>query len=109
MNLYHFRYPISGDHSNQLLLVNNNYTHISYVHSRSGMNEQSVVSVYRVYSVGIDNILRYICEVADHSGRAVKGMNCLLPLKHWDRGFESHLRHGYLCAFILRLCYPVCR
>jgi hypothetical protein len=36
-------------------------------------------------------------------------MNRLRPLKHWDRGFESHLRHGYLCAFILCLCCPVCR
>jgi hypothetical protein len=27
-------------------------------------------------------------------------MNCLLPLEHWDRGFESHSRHGCLCAFI---------
>jgi hypothetical protein len=31
------------------------------------------------------------------------------PLKHWDRGFESHLRHGCLCAFTLCLCSPVCR
>jgi hypothetical protein len=23
------------------------------------------------------------------------------PLRHWDHGFESHLRHGYLCTFIL--------
>jgi hypothetical protein len=28
-------------------------------------------------------------------------MNCLRPLKHWDLGFESHLRHECLCAFIL--------
>jgi hypothetical protein len=28
-------------------------------------------------------------------------MNCLCPLKHWDRGFESHLRYGCLYAFIL--------
>jgi hypothetical protein len=26
-------------------------------------------------------------------------MNCLRPLKHWDRGFESHLRHGCLCVY----------
>jgi hypothetical protein len=26
----------------------------------------------------------------------------------WDRGFESHLRHGCQCAFILCLCYPMC-
>jgi hypothetical protein len=28
-------------------------------------------------------------------------MNCLRPLEHWDRGFESHSRHGCLSAFIL--------
>jgi hypothetical protein len=28
---------------------------------------------------------------------------------NWDRGFESHLRHGWLCAFILCSCCPVCR
>jgi hypothetical protein len=33
-------------------------------------------------------------EFADHSGRAVYGMKCLRPLEHWDRGFESHSRHG---------------
>jgi hypothetical protein len=27
----------------------------------------------------------------------------------WDRAFESHLRHGWLCAFILCLCCPLCR
>jgi hypothetical protein len=36
-------------------------------------------------------------------------MNCLCSPKHWDRGFESHSRHGCLCAFILCLCCPVCR
>jgi hypothetical protein len=46
---------------------------------------------------------------ADHSGRAVWGMNCLRPLEHWDRGFESHSRHGCLCAFILCSCCPLCR
>jgi hypothetical protein len=33
-------------------------------------------------------------------------MNCLLPLEHLDRGFESHLRHGCLCALIL--CVVLC-
>jgi hypothetical protein len=28
-------------------------------------------------------------------------MNCIRPLENWNRGFESHLRHGCLCAFIL--------
>jgi hypothetical protein len=37
------------------------------------------------------------------------GMNCLRPLKHWDRGFESHSRHGCLCTFILYLCCPLSR
>jgi hypothetical protein len=47
-----------------------------------------------------------ILLTADHRGRAVWGMDCL---KHWDRGFEFHLWHGCLCAFILCLCCPVCR
>jgi hypothetical protein len=38
----------------------------------------------------------------------VEGMNCLRPRKHGDRGFEPHLKHGYLYVFILCLCCPVC-
>jgi hypothetical protein len=30
------------------------------------------------------------------------GMNCLRPLEHCDRGFESHSRHECVCV------YPVC-
>jgi hypothetical protein len=30
-------------------------------------------------------------------------MNRLHPLKHWNSGFESHSKHGCLCAFILCL------
>jgi hypothetical protein len=33
----------------------------------------------------------------------------LHSLEHWDRGFESHSRHGCLFAFILCLCCSVCR
>jgi hypothetical protein len=48
-------------------------------------------------------------RIADHSGREVKGMNCLRPLKHWDRGFESHSRHE--CLYCMRLfcaCAVLC-
>jgi hypothetical protein len=38
---------------------------------------------------------------ADHSGRAVEGMNCLRSPERWDHEFESRSRHGCLCAFIL--------
>jgi hypothetical protein len=31
-------------------------------------------------------------------------MKCLRSLEHWDRGFESRSRHGYLSAFIMCLC-----
>jgi hypothetical protein len=27
-----------------------------------------------------------------------KAMNCLRSLERWDRGFESHSRHGGLCV-----------
>jgi hypothetical protein len=30
-------------------------------------------------------------------------MNCLRPLKHWDRGFESLSSHGYLSFFVFVL------
>jgi hypothetical protein len=49
------------------------------------------------------------CLIADHSGRAVEGMNCFHPFERWDRGFQLKLSHGYLCAYILCLCWPVCR
>jgi hypothetical protein len=45
--------------------------------------------------------------IADHSGRVVYGMNCLRPLERWDRGFESHSRHGHPCAFILFVLFFV--
>jgi hypothetical protein len=41
---------------------------------------------------------------ADRSDRSICGMNCLCPLKHWDRRIESHLRHGCQCVFILCVC-----
>jgi hypothetical protein len=44
---------------------------------------------------------------ADHGGRAAYGMNILRSLERWDRGFESHLRHGYMCAFILFVLFRV--
>jgi hypothetical protein len=41
------------------------------------------------------------CRTADHSGRTIWGMNRLYSLKHRDRRFESHSRHGCFCEFIL--------
>jgi hypothetical protein len=46
----------------------------------------------------------FSCINAGHTGHAVYGMKGLCTLKHWDRGFKSHLKHGYLSAFILCLC-----
>jgi hypothetical protein len=34
-------------------------------------------------------------------------MNRLRSLKHWDRGLESHLRHGCLCVLILFVLFCV--
>jgi hypothetical protein len=39
---------------------------------------------------------------ADHSGRVVQGMNCLRSLELWDRGIESHSRHG--CRRVRLFC-----
>jgi hypothetical protein len=33
----------------------------------------------------------------------------LRSLERWNRGFESHSRHGCLCEFVLYLCCSVCR
>jgi hypothetical protein len=63
------------------------------------------------------NLLRYNIytikknteTVTDVSKEVSLEENCLNPLKQCNRGFESHLRHGCLCAFILRLYHPVCR
>jgi hypothetical protein len=35
-------------------------------------------------------------------------MNCLRPLEHWDRGFESYSRHGYLCVCLFCVCAVLC-
>jgi hypothetical protein len=44
-------------------------------------------------------------SIADSSGRAVEGTNCLRLLQHCDRGFESQWRHGCLCVFcVFFLC-----
>jgi hypothetical protein len=56
----------------------------------------------------LDPHMRVNITRADHSGGVVLGMR-LRPLEHWDRGFESHSRHGYISAFILCLCCSVCR
>jgi hypothetical protein len=56
------------------------------------------------FSVWVFNKQVYMCTMADRSGRAVWGMKFLRSLEHWDCEFESHSRHGCLCAFILCLC-----
>jgi hypothetical protein len=54
-----------------------------------------------------NNILRRV-QIADHSGRAVLDMNCLRPLKHRDRGFESTWSID-ICVRLFCLCSSVCR
>jgi hypothetical protein len=49
----------------------------------------------------VSNIIRPIgMEEAGPNGRAVWVTYCLRPLEHWDRGFESHSRHGCVSAFL---------
>jgi hypothetical protein len=59
----------------------------------------------------VDNQLRILYRgaswcmpTADHSGRAVWGMNCLRSLERWDRGFESYSRHGCLYGHLFCVC-----
>jgi hypothetical protein len=35
-------------------------------------------------------------------------MNCLPSLGRWDRGFESHSRHGCLCLRLFCVCVVLC-
>jgi hypothetical protein len=35
-------------------------------------------------------------------------MNCLRLLECWVHGFESQLRHGYLCVRLLSFCVVLC-
>jgi hypothetical protein len=35
-------------------------------------------------------------------------INCLRSLEPWDRGFESHSKYGYLCAFLFCVCVVMC-
>jgi hypothetical protein len=44
---------------------------------------------------------------ADHSGRAVSGINCLLSLERWDRGFEFHLGMD-VCVRLFCVCVVLC-
>jgi hypothetical protein len=58
--------------------------------------------IYILYWIHVDGIIK-----ADHSGRAVLAMNCLRPFKHWNRGFESHLRHD-VCVHLFCVCVVLC-
>jgi hypothetical protein len=57
------------------------------------------------YTMSYVNRQLNLLALSDHSGGAVKGMNCLRSLELSDHGFESHLRHGYLFVFILCSCW----
>jgi hypothetical protein len=52
-----------------------------------------------------DNIYGEVESCRSQWPRGLKSMNRLRPLEHWDRGFESHLRHVCLRAFIPCFCY----
>jgi hypothetical protein len=64
------------------------------VKKRNNSTEGCIADV----SFSINQFLGPITVVARY-----KDMNCLRPLKHWDRAFESRLRHGCLYPFILSM------
>jgi hypothetical protein len=55
-----------------------------------------ILSVQEIIWVSITHL-----QAITVAGLAVSGMNSLRSLEHWDRRFESHSRHRYLCTFIL--------
>jgi hypothetical protein len=64
--------------------------------------EIRTLSVTWIFS--LDLLIFVSTNDADHSGCPVQVMKCLLPLNHWNRGFESRSGHGCLSAFLLCLC-----
>jgi hypothetical protein len=60
--------------------------------------EAQVTSLDDDSRVGTAEMRIRLWVTADHSGLAVWGIKYLHPLEHWDRGFESHSRHG--CLFV---------
>jgi hypothetical protein len=57
------------------------------------------MNIFILVAKGIMEFVTRIRHMAGHSGCAVYGMHCLRSLEHWDRGFESHLKHGCLRLF----------
>jgi hypothetical protein len=55
--------------------------------------------------INVTNFRLFNCPNTNYSGRAVEGMKYLRSLKHWNRGFESHLRHGCLCVYSVCVVY----
>jgi hypothetical protein len=69
--IYHCYNATSDRYSNELSIINT--FHERELCSRSRMNEQSFVSVYRAYSVNTGNILMLICETQYTSGSQTVG------------------------------------
>jgi hypothetical protein len=60
-------------------------------------------------SIEVKNTWIYTSTPPKRVAARSKGTNCLRSLEHWDRGFESHSRHG--CLYCLRLsrgCAVLC-
>jgi hypothetical protein len=89
----------------QILLKRHTHTH-AHTHTKAFLIH---LQYFFTYSVSIFNriLTKTINLIADPRGLAVYDKKRLRPLEHWDRGFESHSRHGYLFAFILCLCCSV--
>jgi hypothetical protein len=78
-------------------------THLHLV-PRSRKLELYLHSQICLHGIVLNSLSTRRALLADHSGRAVQGLSRLLSLYHWDHVFESHSRHGSLCAFILCWC-----
>jgi hypothetical protein len=71
-----------------------------------GLNTMQDVSTVSEYLDVITALCIWLS--AYHGGRAVWGMNCLFSLEQWDRGFESHSRHGCFCMRIFCVYVVLC-
>jgi hypothetical protein len=112
-----FRVPQSVGNSGiaeQLVASQEGFTsmelEIDHFHGAESLFFNSVdAQLFKIFSTFYGNQMFITAhnKKIDHSDRAVKSMECLRPLEHWDRGFESHSGYGCMPEYFLCSCSPV--
>jgi hypothetical protein len=75
------------------------HRHSHFTHTRHFLRKQLT---------GSHDLISLDCSFGENiPGRSEWPRGLRQPLEHWGRGFEFHLRHGCLCAFILFVLFCV--